>query len=235
MGKFSFSASFYRLKCWQSHRRGRWSLHEAPFNIFWQGKRQTFIRLEKISGDLQSNALLEAGPVREGCSCPVKIWLTSGIESTVSLDLCSSACSPSWYKKQTNKKKTHNILYTYLKFPQFTSSHKHPLSEVRHWEGRWKKLILSSFRSDICLNFLFNMNSVFDENFPAVILRFSFYWLIKFAFPLLRARLNSKSCPTREVVQWENRGFKTLLVSHTHYTAAHHLHQWESPSKQISL
>lgn len=70
-------------------------------------------------------------------------------------------------------------------------------------------MILSSFRSDICLNFLFSIDSVFET----VILRSLFYCLIKVAFPLLRARLNSKSCPTHEVVQRENSRFKILLVS----------------------
>lgn len=120
----------------------------------------------------------------------------SGTESTVSFHLCSSAWPPSWFKKQTNKKKTHNILYIYLEFPQFTSSHKQPPFEVRHCDGRWIEFTLPSFRSNICLNFLFSINSVFQENFPSTILRSSFYCLIKVAFPLLKARLNSKSCPT---------------------------------------
>lgn len=42
-----------------------WVLHEALFNTHWHSKRQSIIRLHRISGPLQPNVLLEGGPVKE--------------------------------------------------------------------------------------------------------------------------------------------------------------------------
>lgn len=164
----------------------RWSLQfSSPKSCFKQAL------LEKVVQDLSNRGFTNF----------------CGIESTVCLGFCFVLPEPSsWFKQQTNKKKIYNILYTHLEFPPSTSSHKHSLIEVRHWEVKWKELILSRFRSDVCLNSLFSFKSLFKENFPLVILRSSFYCLIKMAFPWLRARLNSKSCPTPEAVPRKNSG-----------------------------